>query len=86
MKRNQSPTGSLGIANSNSPTGSLSKTTNSTDSPNGSLNKVNNNRANESVGSKESLASQGPISERVSSLKIFCSFFFKKFIPKMFEF
>lgn len=64
VKRTQSPTGSVdktGITSS--PTGSLNKT-GSTDSPNGSLGKVSH-RANESVGSRESLASQGPISERV---------------------
>lgn len=65
VKRAQSPTASLGKA---SPTGSLSKfgTSRSTDSPTDSLGKVSN-RANESIGSKESLASQGHISERIKS-------------------
>lgn len=66
LKRAQSPTVSLGKGES--PTGSLSKfgTTRSTDSPTDSLGKASN-LATESIGSKESLASQGHISERIKS-------------------
>ncbi|XP_055712401.1 active breakpoint cluster region-related protein isoform X2 [Phlebotomus papatasi] len=77
----QSPTGSLGKAASQvtttattsgaSPTGSLGKGpgNRSTESPTGSLEKMNNrtNEGLQSVGSKESLASQGAISERIKS-------------------
>lgn len=69
VKRTHSPTGSTGKAASNSsPTGSLNKfgTDKSTDSPTGSLGKANN-KANENIGSKESLTSHGPISERMKS-------------------
>ncbi|XP_037026256.1 active breakpoint cluster region-related protein isoform X2 [Bradysia coprophila] len=69
IKRTHSPTGSTGKAASNSsPTGSLNKfgTDKSTDSPTGSLGKANN-KANENVGSKESLTSHGLISERMKS-------------------
>uniref|UniRef100_A0A7G3AQH7 Putative rac gtpase-activating protein bcr/abr n=1 Tax=Lutzomyia longipalpis TaxID=7200 RepID=A0A7G3AQH7_LUTLO len=73
----QSPTGSLGkaattvTASGASPTGSLGKVAeNQTgESPTGSLDKVNTRPADslQSVGSKESLASQGAISERIKS-------------------
>lgn len=75
MKINQSPTGSLGktvSALGASPTGSLSKFSSArhgTDSPTGSLGKMDkkgNDSTLQSVGSKESLASQGYISEIVS--------------------
>lgn len=59
VKRNQSPT-----EFNSSPTGSLTKAMLHSGSPNGSLGKVIQ-RANESAGSRESLSSHGPISERV---------------------
>ncbi|XP_059617838.1 active breakpoint cluster region-related protein isoform X2 [Phlebotomus argentipes] len=76
----QSPTGSLNTqaahvtttaSSGGSPTGSLEKVpeNRTTDSPTGSLEKINA-RANDNqqnVGSKESLASQGAISERIKS-------------------
>lgn len=65
VKRNQSPT-----EFSASPTGSLSKAALASGSPNGSLGKVIQ-RANESAGSRESLSSQGPISERVNYLSVY---------------
>lgn len=76
MKINQSPTGSLGktvSALGASPTGSLSKFSSArhgTDSPTGSLGKMDkkgNDSTLQSVGSKESLASQGYISEIIKS-------------------
>ena len=64
-----SPTGSLGKNLGTSPTGSLGKLVGRTsnESPTGSLGKISH-KANESVGSKESLASGGlaDISQRVS--------------------